>query len=130
MDAPPLGRRLAYRLLQVRLPPEHRGWVEHDLTGPGWRWRLALWWALPFAVFYTIAWTTLDALSGHPLPWWFAVVQVISVTVLSAAATWAWPRRHQRRLLRRHGFHVADEETSAALWWPGSPDDPRSEPWR
>ena len=38
---PPLGGRLHY-LIGGTLPSEYRLWVEHDLTGPGWRHRQAL----------------------------------------------------------------------------------------
>ena len=53
---PPLGGRLHY-LIGGTLPTEYRLWVEHDLTGPGWRNRQAfrlVVQTLPFALVFLL----------------------------------------------------------------------------
>lgn len=101
VERPPAGRYFAYRVLDVRVPPQHQGWVRADIAGDWFplRW-IAGRYALMVGTMLVVV-SLIMLVEGAPpqASWLLPVLIGASVGLLVVPFTWHAVRR---RAWRRH----------------------------
>ena len=102
---------LPYRLLGLRVPPEHREWVYRDLTTPGYQRRDLLWRSWVFAL--PLYASVVGGRWGDTLTMW----AVIGLPVLATVLVVRWAPARRRRLVHHVRPRAGEQRQVGALTW-------------